>query len=393
MIYPALDGGSIASLNIAKGLSQVGNQITVLAMNTPKHSFDVNKIPTSEKQNINFHTINIDTSVKPIGAIVALLKNESYNISRFNSKEYKQKLIELLTKENFDIVQLEGLFLAPYINTIRKHSKAKIALRAHNVEYIIWERLATKEINPLKKFYLNILAKQLKRYEIEQLKKIDILLPITEIDANHFSKFGYQKSLLVLPASFDENKYQPNNSKVEPKSLFFIGRMDWKPNAEGLWWFIKNVLHEVLKKYPELKFYIAGRNMSSDIKNLNSKNIVAIGEVEDAIEFMISKSIMICPLFSGSGMRVKIIEAMALGKTIISTSIGAEGIPCKSEENILLADTANDFQKAILRCIEDTSLFGKIGENALSFAHRNYGNKETTDKLINFYSAQLGVNA
>ncbi len=196
-----------------------------------------------------------------------------------------------------------------------------------------------------------------------------------------------------MPASFDESIYKQNNSKVEPKSLFFIGRLDWKPNEEGLWWFVKNVWPNIIKKYPELKFYIAGRNMDSAIKKLNSKNIIALGEVEDAIEFMNSKSIMICPLFSGSGMRVKIIEAMALGKTIISTSIGAEGIPCTHDENILLADTASEFEKTILKCIEDTSLCSKIGENAYSFANRNYGNKETTEKLIKFYSAQLGANS
>ena len=158
------------------------------------------------------------------------------------------------------------------------------------------------------------------------------------------------------------------------------------PNQEGLRWFINEVWEQILIQYPLLEFHIAGRNAPDNlIKLFNKKNITFFGEVDNSIDFINNRSVMIVPLFSGSGMRVKIVEGMALEKTIITTSIGTEGIETKNGENILIADTVEDFINAISITIENKDTCSTIGKNARAFIHQYYDNRKIAEDLIMFY--------
>ena len=387
-VYPPKDGGAIGIFNYTKAFSALGNELTVLAMNTSKHPYDVKNLPEEVSKMAEWITIDVDNAVKPISALISLVQNRSYNIRRFISSESNYKLIELLNQKEFDIIQLEGLYLSPYVETIRAFSEAKIVMRSHNIEHEIWARSADNEKSFLKRFYLKILAKQLRRYEISRLNKYDLMTSVTERDTQMLKSFGCELPMHVCPAPYDETILKPDKSKMEFPSLFFIGALDWMPNTEGLEWFLKNVWEKTNTQFPDLKFYIAGR--SADKANLpEMKNVVVVGEVENAYEFMNSKGVMIVPLLSGSGIRVKIIEGMALGKTIVTTSLGAEGIPCKDGQNILIADTPEAFAAKISNCISDKISFTIIGDNALQFAKSKFSSQEVVKKLLEFFKQNL----
>ncbi len=405
-IYPPKDGGAIGIFNYTKTFSSLGNEVTVLAMNTSKHYYDVKKLPEEIKKMADWIAIDVDNDVKPFSALINLLQGRSYNIARFISSKYNEKLIELLHQKEFDIIQLEGLYLSPYVETIRAFSEAKIVMRSHNIEHEIWERIAENEPRVLwvKRMYLKILAKQLKKYEIERLNKYDMMTSVTERDAQMLKQFGCELPIHVCPAPYDETVLSPDKTKMEFPSVFFIGALDWMPNVEGLEWFLKNVWNKIQSpSFPllkgdmgDLKFYIAGRNIDS-AKNIISlaaelKNVVIVGEVENAYDFINSKGIMIVPLFSGSGIRVKIIEGMALGKTIISTSLGAEGIPCKDGQNILIADTPEVFAEKIAKCINEKMFFNIIGDNAYQFAKQRFSSNEATKKLLEFFQQHIATS-
>ena len=399
--WPAKDGGSIATFNLTKTFSSLGCEVTVLAMNSSKHKTDIESLPQEVKQIADFRSVDIDNRIKIIPALTSLLQNKSYHVERFISAEFNNNLIELLHEKEFDIIQLEGLYLSPYVETIRAFSDATIAMRTHNIEHEIWNGIAKNEKSFFRKFYLNILVKQLRKYELSRINKYDLIIPITDPDAKKLKSFGCELPMQVCTASYDETILQPDKSKMEFPSVFFIGALDWIPNQEGLKWFLENVWDKIqspsfslLKEdMGDLKFYIAGRNMES-AKNIISlasefSNVVIVGEVDNAYEFMNSKGIMIVPLLSGSGIRVKIIEGMALGKTIVSTSLGAEGISCKDGQNILIADTPELFAEKIVKCINEKMYFTVIGDNAYQFAKRQFSSQEVTKKLIEFYQKQL----
>jgi len=179
----------------------------------------------------------------------------------------------------------------------------------------------------------------------------------------------------------------PDTSKV---SLFHLGALDWFPNQEGLMWFVKNCWPEIKKLHPELSFHIAGRNGNPDfLKKIASPGIVFHGEVPDAQEFINNYSIMIVPLLSGSGMRIKIIEGMAMGKAIITTSIGTEGIPTTDMENILIADKPQDVIAKTDYLLNNPSEITTLGLSARNFITDNYSDKVLAKKLTEFYNSVL----
>ncbi|MGB0838766.1 MAG: glycosyltransferase family 4 protein, partial [Chitinophagales bacterium] len=170
---------------------------------------------------------------------------------------------------------------------------------------------------------------------------------------------------------------------------FFIGSMDWLPNLWGMQWFLKEVWTKLHNKYPNLKLYIAGRNMPEKFQAQKIPNVHIIGEVPDAIAYMRNHAIMIVPLFSGSGMRVKIIEALALGKPIVATTLAAEGIAYKDGQDLLVADNETAFVEKISHLIDNPQEFDEISQNAANFALDKHENKVLIQKLSDFYQTLL----
>lgn len=370
---------------LTDGLLKCGNEVKVLAINTPKHFIKEENIDRDYRKKTGFKSVFINTSVKPVDALLNLFSNKSYNIIRFYSKEFEEELIKIMNTEVFDIVHLETLWVAPYVHAIRKHSKAIIVLRSQNVEYAIWERLAEAASNPAKKWYLKLLAKRLKKYELMMLNKYDGIATITDIDALAFQKIGCTLPIITIPFGIDISKYNEDKSNMEFSSVFHIGAMDWMPNADGIKWFLENVWKQIQTNYPNDNLYLAGRNMPDWLTQLKMQNVSVVGEVEDSHQFINSKSIMIVPLSSGGGMRVKIIEGMALGKTIISTSIGAEGIEYENGKDILIANTATEFVEALEKCLSNKSYSDAVAHNARILAETKYDNLIICKKLTGFY--------
>ena len=385
--YPTFDGEAIAILSITKELNRAGNEVTLLAMNTPKHQFDINLLPDEVKSIARFETIFVNTQLHPLKAIVQLLRNQSYNIARFTSTEYQNKVIELLQTQPYNVVLMEGIYLAPYLAAIRKYApQTPVFMRTHNIEHIIWQRLANEERNPLKGLYLKILAKQFKAYEERMLPLFDGIVPISPIDAVELRRMGCKQKMFVLPAGVDTGSFPFSMPDTQSKpTLFFIGSLDWLPNRQGLVWLMNEVLHIEKKTLPDVQLFIAGRNAPADFLQIQSNGVTIVGEVPDAINFMKEHTIMVVPLFSGSGMRVKIIEAMALGKPIIATSIAAEGIAYTDGENLLIADTPEVFAQNIITFLKNTDYCKQISLNARNFAIQNHDNRVLVKKLIEFF--------
>jgi len=384
---PAKDGGCIAMNNLTQGLLKQGHEVKVLAMSTPKHSFSEHELSAEYCQKTAFETVSVDTKINYFLAAKSIILNQSYYVNRFFSKDFSNKLIQVLKSQSFDLIQLESIFAAPYIPVIKQYSTAKILLRAHNIEHKIWERLAKQQSSLLKKFAFSILAKKLKRFELSVFSQIDGYMTISEQDYDYFHEQFPNTSGTVIafgidPTDYAEEDYIPS----ENPQLFHLGSLDWKPNMEGVDWFLNEVWEEMHAKFPQLTFTIAGRHIPSKLKTLQLPNVIILGEVADAQEFMHSKDIMIVPILSGSGVRVKIIEGMALGKTIITTSIGAEGLEIENGKHLIIADNKEDFIHAVEKCIKTPDICKIIGENARNFVVLYHNNDLIINKMVGFYA-------
>lgn len=381
--YPVIDGGCIAISTISNGLLNNGVDLKILTASTEKHPFLINLIPGDFAKHTRIEGIFLDTRINIIDAFSALVTADSYNVSRFFSPDFNKRVSEILQEEEYDIVHLESLFMTPYIDTIRKNSSAKIVLRSHNLEHLIWERLANSTANKAKRIYLKHLANKLKDYEYRTIHDVDGIAAISFEDTKRYKEMGSDTPLVTIPFGVDLNKYAlPEPKKAKLNQLFHIGAMNWSPNEEAINWLLDEIWPDLSKL--DLKLHLAGRAMPNYIHRLNSNQLVVHGEVPDAIEFMSNYDIMVVPLLSGSGMRIKIIEGMALGKTVVSTSVGAEGINYKNGENIVICDDPAEFQKNVKDLIENPEKTKKIGENARRLVEEQYNNNEVILTLINF---------
>lgn len=382
---PPIDGGALAINAVTQGLLDAGCSVKVLSVTTHKHPFLPDRIPAAWLGQTAFESVEIDTRVKPLAAFLNLFGKSSYNISRFYSKAFEAKLEEILRADTFDIIHLESLFLTPYLPSIRRLSKAPVVLRAHNVEYRIWQRMAENENGLLRGKYLSLLASRLETYERETLQLLDGIAAITETDAAQFKTMGFAKPLLTLPFALTLPD-APAADAAEPGTVFHLAAMDWQPNIEAVSWLLEKVWPLVLRDYPEAKLHLAGRQMPDRFLQLQRKNIFVTGEVTDAYAYMSRYTVMAVPLLSGAGMRVKVAEGLSLGKAIVTTPVGIEGIPATDGVHALIASTAEAFAAALVRCLRDKDLQRELGRNGRELAQENFERRRATGKLLDFYT-------
>ena len=382
--YPALEGGPMAMNSIVNGLLEAGHQVKILAVNSKKYNVKPEDIPDDYKAKTGIELIDVDLRVRPLKAFKNLFSKKSYHVERFISKNFTNRLIEVLKKDNYDVVQLETLYMTPYVETIRNHSKALIVLRAHNVEHLIWERIAKGTRFFVKRLYINHLTKTLRNYELSAISQVDGIAAITRKDAALFRKYC-ATTTIDIPYGVDLEAFHPNYA-VEAKPKFYhIGSMNWIPNEEGIRWFIDHCLDAVVAKVPDFVFHLAGRNMPEWLKNNKNPHLDVVGEVTDAKEFVANHNVAIVPLLSGSGIRIKIIESMALGKTVITTLVGAEGILYNEDVNLIIAENKAKMAEAIRRIDQHPEVAMEIGKAARKLVEEVYDNRKIIARLLMFY--------
>lgn len=388
--YPPNDGSSIAIYNMGTGFIANEVELHVLTINTKKHFKKDEDVPQEYRTKSHYQSVFENTDVSAFGALKNLFSSQSYFVSRFYFKNFENKLIEKLKANTFDVVQLEGLFVAPYIPIIKKYSKAKIVLRAHNIEYLIWERHLKNENSLLKKLYLGLQTRRLKRFELKVLSELDAIVTITDFDKSVFEKEGFKKPIYTCITGVDVEAYREKASQNhKSKTVFHFASMDWMPNIEAVDWFLDNCWKNILQQVPDAKFVMAGRNMPQRLAKLNQPGVVVMESVKDSRTFYNEHELMLVPLLSGSGLRIKIIEGMAYGKAIISTSVGAEGINYTHGKNILIADTPADFTRAVVEVLKDETKRQTLEQGALNFAEKEFDNKKVVAGLVNFYKTKL----
>jgi polysaccharide biosynthesis protein PslH len=381
---PAKDGGCIAMNNITMGLLEAGHSVKILTIFTQKHDFVPEELPAEYLEKTEIEGVYIDTHVNAVDAFANYITSDSYNIARFFSADFDIKLTRLLKYNRYDVIHLESLFMTPYLPTIRRNCNTPVVLRSHNLEFVIWERIAKGTKNFFKRAYLNYLAKKMKKYEISMLNYVDGIASISDEDRQRFYDLGIQRPIRTIPFGIDLRNYPIHETTQSEIALFHIGAMDWGPNIEGIQWFLDKIWMRIHNEFPDLKLYLAGRNMP--IANMPVlPNVIYLGEVEDAIQFMESKKIMIVPLLSAGGIRVKIIEGLALQKPVISTSLGAEGLECVHRENIFLADSPEQWLDAIGELINNPNRMAEMGEAGRSHVRTYFDIAGISKTLVNFY--------
>jgi glycosyltransferase involved in cell wall biosynthesis len=385
--WPLNDGGAIATYKLMEYLVKSGNTLTLLAFNTQKH-FQPPEVMQAIAKTV---AIPLNTTPRLLPLIANFFfSNLPYNVERFLSYEYSTNLIQLLENQNFDIIQLEGIYMALYVHLIQKHSKAPVVLRAHNVESQIWQRMQASQAWGVKKWYYGILANRIEIFEKAHLPYFDGIVAISNKDEQRFIQWGYRKNSITIPAGIEVPAMlatEANYNDSDKISACFLGSLEWLPNVQGLAWFLEKVWPTVHSRFPMIEFSIAGKKTPAFVQQWQYKypHVSVVGEVPDAYTFISKHQLIIIPLLSGSGMRLKLLEAMAAGKAIICTPVAAEGIPVTHEKEVLFADSIDTFVACFEKIITNRDLLITLGNAARNMVIENYNWESQTVKLMKFY--------
>jgi len=379
--YPLNDGGSLAMYAMIEGYYKAGWEVFLYSMNTSRHYVGLDTLP-SFFSDIQFETFDINTDVKVVSTLVNFfLSRKPNHADRFYEKDFAIRLRKIIDNFEPEIVQLESVFLATYLPVIRETTKAKVAIRLHNVEYQIWERLANEAIS-FRKYYLKDLCTRIKKFEVNAWNAVDVLIPITASDTQIVMTSIVQKEIITVPFGVDVEVLRPSN-EVEKWVGYHIGAMDWMPNTEAITWFLDEVWNDLHKAVPSFQFHFAGRNMPGSFEKYEHDGVICAGEVSSAQKFIADKKILIVPLQSGGGIRVKILEAMAAGKLVVSTSIGMQGIDSAEDGlHFLLAENKDDFIRQIKWTTEHHEHANAIAIRGAELVHNFYNQSEIMNRLI-----------
>lgn len=386
--HPLNDGGNLAMHALVQGYHNAGWQVYLLAMNTSRHFLPEATLGNIYNNIHKFETVYVNNDIKVLPTLANFLFSQQPNHAvRFYNQAYTQALSKAITDFQPDVVHIESVFLTGYLSLVKKLTNATTVLRMHNVEYQVWQRLALATNNIIKRTYLNDLANRIRKYELAAWRQYDLLLPITESDAAVVQQVLPAAKMLVVPFGIDISGQQRNNE--EAWEAYHIGAMDWLPNAEAIKWFLLEAWPLIHEKHPAFKFSFAGRNMPGEFYQMNIPGAVCYGEVADAQEFIADKKILVVPLHSGGGIRVKILEAMAAGKIVISTTIGMQGIDAIPGKHFIQTNTATGFSVAIDWVLSNKEQAINIGYEATCLIKEKYDAKNIQSQLINWLMTNI----
>ena len=379
-VFPIVDGGCRAMAEILECFMLNGWQVDQLSISTEKHPFRKEAYP---QRFSNVEAVEVSTKLRPWPALKALITGRNYNIQRFDSEVFRRVLSKKLAAHNYELIFLEGLFVTPYLEMCLHSTPSTLVVRPHNVEHRIWEGIAQNTKGRLKKWYLKKLATSLREYEINVLKSADLLLCITDEDKDSFRDLGVSAPLVTVPFSLPDKDLKNN---YECRDFFFLGSMNWEPNQETVRALTERIFPAIKKRLPEAILHLAGSFMK-ETEIPADEGIHFDGFVEDPSVFFREKGIFLSPVYSGSGVRIKIMEAMSVGTPVITTTLGATGIT-NDNETIIIADTDQQLIEKAILLYEDRDLREKLGKNSTAFIRENFSRGAVSKKLRNVLEAK-----
>jgi glycosyltransferase involved in cell wall biosynthesis len=262
------------------------------------------------------------------------------------------------------------------VNLPENLSSPALVLFQHNVEAMIWKRHYEVQPNALKKAYLKNQWLKTLDYERKVSDRFDLVIAVSKEDADTFRKDYGIENVIDVPTGVDIDYFRPQrDGRVKPNSLVFTGSMDWLPNEDAMQYFTKEILPLVRKRIPDVVITIVGRNPYPSLleSSQRDRGVIVTGRVDDVRPYLDSSAVFVVPLRIGGGTRLKIYEAMAMELPVVSTTIGAEGLPVVPGKEIVMADTPEGFAESVTELLNNREMAQELGRNAATRVRNEFG--------------------
>jgi glycosyltransferase involved in cell wall biosynthesis len=371
-ILPVHSGGDIRSYNIARELA-AQHEVTFFSYydGAPDAAYEValrEQFPgavcvcTGRAQGGSLR--------RGLDYVARLPRQAPYAVSRFACRAVEQPLKRWYAQQAFDVAVCD--FLDAAVN-FPEELNIPTVLFQHNVESEIWRRHATNRSSSIKKLVYGLEFSKMQRYEREMVRRFHHVIAVSEHDKKLMSAWVDAGRLTVVPTGVDTRQFRPGPKPVENKPLvLFVGAMDWEPNVDAVEYFCTEIWPNILAKVPNAHFRIVGRNPDGRVRRLAGSSVEVTGRVPSVVDHLREAAVVVVPLRIGGGTRLKIYEAMAMGKAVVSTTVGAEGLEVHHGRDILLCDAADNFAESVATTMQDAAARDRL-ESAAAELASNYG--------------------
>ncbi len=299
---------------------------------------------------------------------------------RLASEAYARRLADWLANESFDVVQIGGIEMAPYLDVLEMaRPRPRIVFDNLNCEYLLQKRAFLTDLRAPTRWpgaaYSFVQWHRLRRYEAQVCRRAEHVLAVSDVDALMLRKLSPGSDVSVVPNGVDTQTYTqtPTPPNSQTPTLVFTGTMDFRPNVDAILWFARHVLPQVQAQAPDVHLFVVGQRPHRRMEGLRDNPAITLtGWVEDTRPFIASAAVYVAPLRIGGGTRLKLLEAMAMGKAVVATRLGAEGYPVTDGRELLLADTPSDFAAAVVALLRAPERRAELGRVARAFVEQQY---------------------
>jgi len=375
--YPLVSGDLIRMYNISK----------VLAKNFKVDVFSLSDYPISKENYENYKKVFNGVYIKYIPkylsyakVILNLLNNQPLQVSYYYFNKVKKEILSINKKNKYDLIFCSHIRTTKYVKDINI-PKVVDLVDSISLNYLRSKNLGS---NFIWRLIYNLEKKKVLSYETKIPSFFDYCFTSSQVDTNHIKKISTKNNIITIPNGVNENLLNYEKVVDEKNIISFFGRMNYNPNIDAVVYFINKIWPKLKNKVKEAKFYVIGYRPNLKIKKLsNNKNIVVTGFLKDPYNLLSQSKIIIAPMVSGAGIQNKILDAMALGKCVITTSFGAGGIVGRNGVNFIVKDNPDEFAKELIKLWNDKEKRDEIGKNAKNLVKKNYRWQKTTKKIIN----------
>lgn len=312
--------------------------------------------------------------------LLNLVESRPYAIRKYESAAMQREIEK--REGSFDLLVCD--FLAPAPNVPRTLATPTVLFQ-HNVEAMIWKRHYEVQTNPVKRSYLYGQWQKMRRFEKEMCRRFDCVVAVSADDRDQMKQEYGAEAVFDVPTGVDTEFFRPGGeTKPSPHAMVFTGSMDWLPNDDAIRYFMREIMPLIRKQVPDATLTVVGRNPTPALVELSKTDpsLIVTGRVDDVRPYMEGAAVYIVPLRIGGGTRLKIFEAMAMERAVVSTTVGAEGLPLTSGVELLLADEPASFAEATVKVMTDSSYAEQLGRRAASVVRRNHGWRQVTEDFI-----------
>jgi sugar transferase (PEP-CTERM/EpsH1 system associated) len=375
LLHPVDKGGKIRTYQMLKELKR-DHQITYLTLDdgaaaaeareqATEYCHDVITIPhhTTEKFSAAFYSELASNLLSPL----------PYAIKKYYSAPMRKQVSQLTASRGFDVLVCD--FLAPAVN-VPQEVACPTVLFQHNVEAMIWKRHFEVQSNPVKRIYLRGQWRKMRAFEHRSCGRFDTVVTVSREDREMIRREYETENVYDVPTGVDVEFFKPSGAvPSDANNLVFTGSMDWLPNEDAIRYFTDQIMPLIKDKVSDVTLTVVGRNPYPGLLELSKHDdsIIVTGRVDDVRPFMEKAAVYIVPLRIGGGTRLKIFEAMAMEKAVVSTSVGAEGLPVRNDEELILADTPEAFAESVVRLLHNQALARRLGRGAATRVRETFG--------------------